>query len=183
MTGLIPSRLSRPEVMYHGTSSAYIDSIKRQGIVPGASKGATHWGLMRSLHLRRAKDDAIRPATYLSTKAAMAAAFARIVADMTGGTPVLLSIKLPEAQTELIERDPDFSFDLLNGAFKTHHIVKSEWLVDLLDASEMKFDPSMDFASNPDFVKQRNAEFAARFFPGSAYWSAFLGAGCESSAQ
>jgi hypothetical protein len=87
--------MSETVTVYHGTTDKYLPSIKRYGLIPNKSKGSDAWAALHTLDV--ANKSAKRPrSVYVSKAPDFAAQFANYSAEVNGGKPVLLELKVPK---------------------------------------------------------------------------------------
>ncbi|HVJ72041.1 MAG TPA: phage minor head protein [Sphingomicrobium sp.] len=121
-----PAYALREEItVWHGTSSAAVDAIKKEGLKPLAGPGNDSWALNNGLSDSVNYEIAGRKASvYVAFTRNEATAYAKRAAEVTRGHPVILEIRLPVGiETKKDELDPNRSTRLRE--------VKPEWITSI----------------------------------------------------
>lgn len=132
--------------LYHGTSSANVESIKREGLKPGHGLGADAWASMKGWHV--AKESAKRtPSVYASTSKINAENFAGVAAIVNPGKATLVELKIPKSQFEK-HFVPDERSDKYSRPenFRYEGVIPPTWVAEAIDVSD---DPETTFFTDP----------------------------------
>ena len=110
--------------MFHGTSSEFMDSIKKYGLVLGRPGGGDDW-LKTHGGAGVLFDNPRKPSVFLSSDKAFAEHFAKMMkSEHPGFTPVVFQVNVP------VSRLQDFKPDeLATGAVRTERSIPKEWIV------------------------------------------------------
>jgi hypothetical protein len=121
-------------LFYHGTSSASLEAILQEGLIPARSKGALAWvvrnhaALLRAGRLSPSDDlhegEASR-SVFVTTNLVMAGLFAQLAASMSGGKPAILNVRVPGSM--LSRFAPDHAWEGVEG-FRFEGTVPREWV-------------------------------------------------------
>lgn len=129
---------SSPMVLFHGTSSAALASIKKDGLKPGGGKGGDAWFTVSRGHSFndahpefKAQPGLIgdrKASVYLADTADHALMFSSIAQKMhPGSQPVVLEVDIPQSAVEKIHYDEGFR-DPESGAFRFKGVIRPEWV-------------------------------------------------------
>lgn len=79
-------------ILYHGTSTACLDGIKREGLKPAYNgSGSYQWSVDKGMDIPKTAR-----AVYVTTNFELASRYANITCDVRGGDPVVLTLGLPD---------------------------------------------------------------------------------------
>lgn len=113
-------------VVYHGTSQAAVDSIKREGLKPKGGKGADEWAAMHGMktaHQQFTSGDR-RMSVYFANSRQSALSFAQLAAEVRNSKPAMFEVDLPISEASKVKMDEAGEAGMLryNGE------IKPEWL-------------------------------------------------------
>ena len=115
--------LGKDVVLYHGTTDAALDAIKRDGIKAGAGKGAD-----QSQPLSVATFGGRDASVYMIGDPEHAEIFAEMVARARNAKPIVLEVKIPTAEAARLKTDElaEDADRLL--AVRLESVIKPEWI-------------------------------------------------------
>lgn len=87
------------KLYYHGTCELFVDSIKRDGLIPNKEKGADSW---RGWYNSRQK-----PGVFLTANAEIARTFSHLVASLHKSTGALFSVEFPADKAGELAKDAE----------------------------------------------------------------------------
>ena len=115
--------------MYHGTSKAAVNSIKKNGLKPKGSEGADEWarknGMDNSHQVFISGDRKLN--VYFADSPDHALAFAQLAAEVRNSKPAMFEIELPISEVPKIGADEAGDVGMLK--FKGE--IKPEWLKEI----------------------------------------------------
>lgn len=112
--------------MFHGTSSDYIDSIMKHGLIAAASPGGDAWAEKEGDYaISRCKIGDREASVYMTSELRVASSYAGLAAQVSGGTPVILKVEIPAAYTGRMTKDEKDS-----EAIRFTGRIKPEWITE-----------------------------------------------------
>lgn len=130
---------SSPFVVFHGTSSAALASIKKNGLIPHAGKGGDEYWKMSHGHEFTNSEIRANPtiigdrkaSVYLADTPEHANTFARFATEVNPGSrPVILEVDIPKAVAERVRPDEGFISHGVQtpGAYRFKGPIRPEWI-------------------------------------------------------
>jgi hypothetical protein len=114
-------------VMFHGTTTAAVASIKEKGLVPAGGAGADAWahkeGMAQWLGITTTK----RPqSSFVSERAEDALTYARYATEVSGGQAILLQIDIPAQHFDTHAKADELARG--RGAYRFEKGIPPEWI-------------------------------------------------------
>jgi hypothetical protein len=154
-------------VVYHGTSSEALEHIKKEGIVPAKGLGGKAWAQEEGYYDSVSFDNqADRKSVFVTHDVNHAIGYAKMAAEVTHSTPVLLRVEIPESFTwDSIGRDAgDESALTYNAGTIPPEWVSSESWVQPSSFEGNDFYKSLKEGSGFGAIKQHTIEKQNKFY-------------------
>ena len=120
---------------YHGTTTKVIDSIKRDGLIPGRGEGGYEFAKQHGFGIAKldAECGGCRSSVYLTTNEALARDFAErtVTKVQKGGKPVVVHVRLPAREMARLVIDgqwADTESERWGNGFRYPGVIKPSWI-------------------------------------------------------
>ena len=124
----------QPGALFHGTSSESLDAILKDGLVPHKGLGADEWAKSKGYNAYKYDlKGARRVSVYMTHDLRLAKTYANRASKVAGGQPIVLHIRIPKSQRNLLVEDER---ELNGWRFKGK--IQSKW-IDVLSKNEEDF--------------------------------------------
>lgn len=108
---------------YHGTSSSYIQAIKKKGIVAKSSSGGDDWAKKHGYTVQTIKVAGQEVSVYVTNDLSQAENYAHIAAEMSGSNPAIVAIDVPSDAITMFKSDENDSL-----GFRFEGTIPPEWI-------------------------------------------------------
>ena len=125
----VPGAENEPgQTFFHGTSSAYTESILRHGLEAGRAKGATAWAEQAGWGsvVTRVKVAGQEVSVFIAPSKEMALTYGDYAARLTGQEAVVFEVRVPESHAAKVKKDENSEGLRFEGA------IPPEWIVGLV---------------------------------------------------
>jgi hypothetical protein len=94
-------------ILYHGTSSVAVEGILKEGLIPKGGKGCDAWTIKAGLDRLWFHPGFIweRPFVFMAAHPEKAMRYAQCAASVTGGNPVIIEVRVPNAHIPKLSAD------------------------------------------------------------------------------
>jgi hypothetical protein len=149
--GSMPRKEPLMAPLFHGTSAQAFESIKKEGLIPKAGKGADEWAVKHGYFAQELLSrDGVMNSVFLSKDINQAEKYAQLAAEVTGSKPVLIAVNVPvkEVKAGLFRPMPDVGGDSISG-LRVQAKIKPEWIAD----HYLELTPDNSYAQRLEEVK------------------------------